>query len=198
MLNYLSVVLKRLLRRIIEPTRKSSKKEIDNTIYRDSKLTKPIFIKLAFVLVILLVVVGVFFIWRWWDKRGDKLVQSPGLESTEMTGCGEIIVEGNKKNGLSPFSPVLKAKITGNFNKDKEVCNWTVNGKNHVNSQPYNEYCILYGLTLYNVGDYRIGYKVNGLINCPKEVTLKVTGLTEKEKARQLEIKVSGVRPEDL
>jgi len=163
---------------------------------KENKTRRPTTLIVLVVVLVLLVAFGFWFFGQIYNKKNSDKETSTQKNSDE--GCGPLIVEDGKVTGLAPFSPVVKAKIVGSFAKDKEVCHWTVNGQDYGTSKPYGDYCIRYGLTFRNVGDYKISYKVDGLKNCPQEITLKVTGLTEAQKASDLEIKRSGVQPEDL
>jgi len=156
---------------------------------------KSIFIIILIVcLIFILLAVGAFLIWQTYYKDINK--NNSFNQKTTQSDCGSLITEDGKTSGLAPYSPVVKAKIVGTFPKDKAICHWTVNGEDYGTSQPYGDYCIRYGLTFYNVGDYKISYKVDGLENCTNETTLKVTGVTEAEAKRIIEIKKSGMRPE--
>ena len=157
------------------------------------KTKKLYFVILLAGLFMILVLVSAVLLWYL-----DQDTNNQKSKQVATEGCGPLVTEDSKIEGLSPYSPVVKAKISGEFPKDQEVCQWTINGKDYGTSRPYGNYCIRYGLTFHNIGDYKISYKVNGLENCPKETTLKVTGLSEAEKARLLEIKRSGIQPEDL
>ena len=134
-------------------------------------------------LILALIVLVALVIWWFVDKDSEK----KAAEVNAAEGCGEITTEDGDTEGIGPYSPVVKAKISGDFPKDEEICEWTVNGEDFGKSVPYGEYCIRYGLTFYHLGEYKVSYKVAGLKNCPKEKTLKITSLTAEESIRQKE-----------
>ncbi|MDD5693551.1 MAG: hypothetical protein WC437_02935 [Patescibacteria group bacterium] len=152
---------------------------------------KQLVLLVAILIIVVFAAVIFFGYWYLRDKKETKTAKS-------NQSCGELVTEDGKKEGLAPYSPVVKAKISGNFDPSKEICQWSVNGKDYGKSKPYGDYCIRYGLTFYNIGDYKITNKIEGQENCPTETTLKVTGLTDAEKARQLTIKKSGMTAEDI
>ena len=140
-----------------------------------------ILIIIVIVLVFILLIAGVI----WWLISKEKEKETVVKEVTTEGSCGEIFTEDGKTEGIGPYSPVVEAKITGTFPKDKEICEWTVNGEDFGKSAPYGNYCIRYGLTFNHLGEYKISYKVAGFKNCPKEATLKITSLTPDETIRQ-------------
>ena len=161
---------------------------------------KKIFIIIGIILAFLLIIGGEF--WWWTSKEAEKKTQAEKAKAEAESGCGEITTEDGKYEGAGPYSPVVMAKISGNYPKGQEICEWTVNGEDFGKSEPYGEYCIRYGLTFYHKEDYTISYKVNGLKNCPKSKTLKVTSLTPEEDKRQKEalqkLLNSGLSPEEI
>ena len=117
--------------------------------------------------------------------------------SDSASQCDNLETKDGRTEGLAPYQPVVKSKISGNYNRTGKICLWTLDGEDLGTSVPIGGYCTREGLAFYNIQNYKIGLKVSGL-NCAKDITLKVTGLTTAEQARQLEIKKSGVKPEDL
>ncbi|MEI7690816.1 MAG: hypothetical protein WCI63_04305 [bacterium] len=128
-------------------------------------------------------------LWWWTSKEAEKKTQAEKAKAEAELGCGEITTEDGKYEGVGPYSPVVKAKIAGDYPKEQEICEWTVNGEYFGTSEPYGDYCIRYGLTFFHLGEYKVSYKVAGLNNCPKEKTLTITSLTPEETIRQKEAK---------
>ena len=139
----------------------------------------------AVLIIVVVTTIGFFSYWYFGDKN-KNVVKKPSIETQ---GCGELVTEDGKIKGTIPYSPVVKAKIIGNYQKDAEVCQWTINGNDFGTSKPYGDYCIRYGLTFYNVGEYKISYKVAGLENCPKTITLKIPGMTASKERGVYEVK---------
>jgi len=146
---------------------------------------KKLFIVIGVILALLLLIVGA--VWWWISKEAERKTQAEKAKTEAESGCGEITTEDGKYEGVGPYSPVVIAKISGNYPKGQEICEWTVNGEDFGKSEPYGDYCIRYGLTFYHIEDYIISYKVNGLKNCPKSKTLRITSLTPEEDKRQKE-----------
>jgi len=169
---------------------------VDQGNNKNDRKTKSKKVYIGILLVGLFLIILVLFGMIWWYS-GQNVKNQKSKESVN-TGCGSLVTEDGKTSGLAPYSPVVKAKIVDSLPKDEAICQWTINGEDYGKSKPEGDYCIRYGLDFYRVGEYKVSYRVVGLENCSKEITLKVTGLSALEEARQLEIKRAGVRPEDL
>lgn len=142
---------------------------------------------LILLIVLILLVVG--FVW-WYnqDKKAKDAAKKSALETAAEKGCGKIYSIDGETEGMSPWNPIVKAKLTGNFPKDKEICHWTVNDEDLGYYKPYGEYCVLYDLNFIQLGYYKVSLDVDGLENCPKEILLKVTSLNQKETEEQAKI----------
>ena len=106
----------------------------------------------AILIIVVVTTVGFFSYWYFGDKSNKKVETKT---SNEIQGCGELVTEDGKTKGTIPYSPIVKAKITGNYQKDVEVCQWTINGNDFGTSKPYGDYCIRYGLTFYMLGSIK-------------------------------------------
>lgn len=144
------------------------------------------------VILILLVIAAAVTAYFWYNNE-----QKTEKVTTAATACGALITEDGKTSGVGPYQPDVKAKITGNYQKDAEVCQWTLNGSDFLKSKPYGEYCAYYGLKLNTVGEYKVSYKVIGQEDCAGSVALRVTGLTAEEEKIQEAIKKAGQTAED-
>ena len=142
---------------------------------------------IVFIVVLILAICG-FVWWYFRDKKIKEDAQKAEIKAIASEGCGEIVTEDGKTEGMAPWAPVVKAKITGDFPKDTEICHWIVNGEDLGKYKPYGDYCVLYDLDLIQLGYYKVVFTVDGLKNCPKEKILKVTSLDEKETLEQAEI----------
>lgn len=163
---------------------KTNYNDVENIEVADtSSNRKKLLLIIGLVLVLVLIILALC--WWWFSKKTDEKAQEAKAKAEAESGCGDITTEDGKYEGVGPYYPVVMAKISGNYPKEQEVCEWTVNGEDFGKSEPYGDYCIRYGLTFYHLGEYKVSYKVAGLKNCPKEKILKITSLTPEESARQ-------------
>ncbi|MEI7690867.1 MAG: hypothetical protein WCI63_04575 [bacterium] len=164
----------------------------ENMNLSDSENNKPRF-SLKTILVILLIMIMILtvagFVWWYFKAKATKVnVEKTATEEIAENGCGKIVTEDGKTEGMAPWQPIVKARITGIISKDKEICHWVVNGEDLGNYKPYGDYCTLYDLDFIQLGYYKVSLDVEGLENCPKDILLKVTSLDKKETDEQAKI----------
>ena len=88
--------------------------------------------------------------------------------------CGELLSDSGSLTSLAPFTPTLRAKITGLYDRTRAVCGWKVDGEALPNTFSYKGYCIFKGSTFTTPGKHTIEYKVDYLSGCPKTTTVTV------------------------
>lgn len=89
--------------------------------------------------------------------------------------CGKLKADNDQTTGKSPFSPVLRAKISGNYNPASQVCKWLLNGKAYGSSFPINGECIFGGNPLTTPGNYTIQFNAVDNNTCGDEMVVSVT-----------------------
>ena len=145
-------------------------------------------------LMILLIVVmslGAFVFWylnEYMNKNKVAIKKS----------CGKLMTADGKTEGLAPYKPVLVGSVPGGNQNGIQYCVWTYNGNDFGKTVLYHGKCTRDGLSFSNIGTYKISYKAPFQGDCNSEITLKVTGLSEAEKQRILEVKKSGMTAEDI
>ena len=123
--------------------------------------------------VLFLAVIGVGF-WYFMDYTTKS--ENGGSEKTtkEADQCGKLIVEGGITSSLAPFSPTLRAKITGDYDRTTAICEWTINKVPIPNTYPVLGDCVFGGRAFATPGQYKLIYTVEGLSGCPKSATIVV------------------------
>ena len=164
----------------------------DNMNLSESETDKSRFsLKKILVIILFLVIfsAAVGFVWWYFKAKKTKVAaDKPITEEIVENGCGKLVTEDGKTEGMAPWQPIVKARITGIIPKNKEICHWVVNGEDLGNYKPYGDYCILYDLDFIQLGYYKVSLDVAGLENCPKDILLKVTSLNKKETDEQAKI----------
>ncbi|MDD5693542.1 MAG: hypothetical protein WC437_02920 [Patescibacteria group bacterium] len=167
--------------------------KIESTVVETPK--KPANIRRIVLLLILLVIVALLAVFVFWymNNNGTKKV----TVTNKTKSCGTLTTEDGKTEGLAPYKPVMVATIDGEKTDKIQYCQWSYNDNDLGKTMLYQGECVRDGLNFSNIGVYKVKYSVVGT-NCQTEATLKVTGLSEAEKAELLKIKTSGVKSEDL
>ena len=158
---------------------------------------KPPKSKVLIILVIVLVLIivlgaGGFYYLSQQNKKTSQIIKK------ETSSCGTLTTEDGKMEVLAPISPVLVGNVTVANSDDKKFywCLWTFNGKYYGKTPILKGKCILKGTIIKDIGNYKASYTVSSR-NCQTNATIKATGLTQSEKNRRFQIKLSGERPED-
>lgn len=151
--------------------------------------------KALFVLILLVVICLLVILYSY--MNGSLKMTNNNSDTKEAT-CDNLSTQDGKVEGLAPFNPVVKAKISGEYNGNDRICLWKLDGKDLGTSKPENGYCIRQGLTFYNTGDYKVGLTISNSKKCSKDIQLKVTDLTEEQKKIELETKRVGETTEDV
>jgi len=146
---------------------------------------------LLIILLVLLIILTVSVFWYLY-KNEDK------TEKVTTKSCGTLTTADGKTEGLAPYQPVLVGKVNLDDKYGIQYCQWSYNGKDLGRTILAQGECNLKGLYFNKVGTYKVSLKAPFQGDCNNEITLKVTGLSEAEKAIQLKEKTSGVQPEDL
>jgi len=88
--------------------------------------------------------------------------------------CGILEAENNITEGKVPFVVNAKAKVSGEYDKNMAICEWTIDGKKTSNTVPVNGECVLSNWIIKEAGDKTIKYNISGLNGCPRELTLHI------------------------
>ena len=132
---------------------------------------KEIFLIIGVAVVIILV--GAI-VWLVFDYSTKNKEESSKKKTAVAQQCGDLVAEKGLATSAAPFTPKLKAKITGDYDKTKAVCQWTINNVPIPNTYTVLGECVFGGRSFSTVGEYRIVYKVDGLSGCPKSATITV------------------------
>ena len=109
------------------------------------------------------------------DKPGTNKSEAEKKAATATSQeCGELMPDGGTLTSVAPFTPTLRAKITGLYDRTRAVCGWTVDGETLPNTFSYKGYCIFKGKTFATPGKHIIKYNVDYLSGCPKTATIMV------------------------
>ena len=146
---------------------------------------------LLIILLVLLIILTVSVFWYIY-KNNEK------TKKVTTKSCGTLTTADGKTEGLAPYQPVLVGKVNLDDKYGIQYCQWSYNGNDFGKTILSQGKCTREGLSFSNVGTYKVSYKAPFKGDCNSEITLKVTGLSEAEKAVQLKEKTSGVQPEDL
>lgn len=124
--------------------------------------------------VIVFILITGLGVWYYLDYSAKDKDEKNKKATETVQQCGNLEAERGMTSGVAPFSPVLKAKITGNYDRTKAVCQWTINSVAIPDTYPVRGNCVFGGRSFATAGKYIIVYKVAGLSGCPKTVTVGV------------------------
>ena len=113
---------------------------------------------------------GVYLFYLFSGKEGKGVVDQK-IKNIEQP-CSVLSPDGGETTGLTPFSPTLRSKISGDYNTNEAVCQWTINDVPIPDTYPVAGECVFGGRTFASQGDYKITLKIVGLSDCRRTVTI--------------------------
>jgi hypothetical protein len=146
--------------------------KIEAHYFKEKKFKFPKFNKSWIpVLAAIIIVVIVVFIYVFSLSKADK--KEPAV--TAAKECGALVAENNKLEGTVPFAPKLTGKLGGNYDSNKAVCHWKIDGGISHATFPVNGSCVFAMRAIATPGEHTISYEVDGLKkNCPQSIKIKV------------------------
>ncbi|MEI7690866.1 MAG: hypothetical protein WCI63_04570 [bacterium] len=160
---------------MIEETNINNQNQSDES--RTTSSIKTIFIVLIAGFLLLFAGLAVWYFLGQTDKGKPGTNKSEAEKKAAIVAsqeCGELIPDGGTLTSPAPFTPTLRAKITGLYDRTRAVCGWEVDGETLPNTFSYKGYCIFKGRTFTTPGKHTIEYKVDYLSGCPKTTTITV------------------------
>ena len=94
-------------------------------------------------------------------------------EEQKSAVCGDITADGNVTKGKAPFSPVLRGKLSGSYNPNGQICQWSIDGALSHNTYPVKGECLFGGRKLMTKGTHVVSYKISES-NCTKSINIVV------------------------
>ena len=137
----------------------------------DKKLIKEQIIGVAIISVVIILGVASYFAF----DLGRKINNESNKSTPKAVDCGKISAENNLVEGQAPFAPNLTAKIAGNYDPSKPICEWYIDSALAFKSYPVKGSCIFSRRAFAIHGQYEISYKVVGLTGCPQSIKVTVT-----------------------
>jgi hypothetical protein len=137
----------------------------------DKKLRKEQIIAGVIILIVIILGISAYFVFglgRKVNDEGSKNIPKP-------LDCSKITAENNIVEGKAPFAPTLTAKIGGNYDPSKPVCEWYIDNALAFKSYPVKGSCVFSRRAFAIHGQYEISYKVFGLSGCPQKIKVTVT-----------------------
>ena len=137
----------------------------------DKKLIKEQTIGGVIILIVIILGVASYFAF----DLGRKIKNEGNKTVPKAVDCGKISAENNLVEGKAPFAPNLTAKIGGNYDPSKPICEWYIDNALAFKSYPVKGSCMFSRRAFAIHGQYEISYKVVGLTGCPQTIKVTVT-----------------------